>query len=61
MAVSLLGSAAHQCARYSKGDNPWLTLSEASDDKEAPISITEFRVLAWTAANEKARELGWIV
>ena len=33
-------------AVYSKGDNPWLTLSEASDDKEAPISITEFRVLA---------------
>jgi hypothetical protein len=32
-----------------------------TDDAEAPISRTEFHALAWRAANEKARELGWIV
>jgi hypothetical protein len=32
-----------------------------ADDAEAPISRTEFHALAWRAANEKARELGWIV
>ena len=47
-------------AVYVKGDNPWLTLAEVSDDKDAALSLSEFRVLAWSAANERARELGWI-
>ena len=31
-----------------------------TDDPEAPITLSEFRSLAWMAANETARELGWI-
>jgi hypothetical protein len=30
------------------------------EDSEAPITLKEFRAVAWEAANEKARELGWI-
>ena len=30
------------------------------DDRNAPISLNEFRRRAWQAANNKARELGWI-
>jgi hypothetical protein len=30
------------------------------DDRNAPISLIEFRRRAWQAANKKARELGWI-
>jgi hypothetical protein len=30
------------------------------DDRNAPISLNEFRGRAWQAANKKARELGWI-
>lgn len=29
--------------------------------KDAPVGTQEFRTRAWRAANEKARELGWIV
>jgi hypothetical protein len=31
------------------------------DDPEAPINLSIFRARAWQAANDKARELGWIV
>jgi hypothetical protein len=33
----------------------WIT-----DDQVAPITRAEFLALAWEAANDKARELGWI-
>ena len=42
-------------------DIPWLVVSDARDDPDSPISKYAFRVQAWTAANDKARELGWIV
>ena len=46
---------------YRKGDAPWLVCVEhGPDDPEARVTLTEFRALAWTAANAKARELGWI-
>jgi hypothetical protein len=31
------------------------------DDRDAPITRAEFLARAWKAANDKARELGWIV
>ena len=46
---------------YRKRDEPWLLASDIRDDKNSPISRWTFRAQAWTAANEKARELGWIV
>ncbi len=48
-------------AAYRKGDAPWLVCSELGpDDPDAPGTRSQFRALAWAAANEKARELGWI-
>ena len=32
-----------------------------SDDKRTSMSLSEFLTLAWKLANERARELGWIV
>jgi hypothetical protein len=49
-------------AAYFKGDAPWLTQSELpSPDPDAPISFSDFRSMAWEAANRKAREIGWII
>ena len=42
-------------------DMPWLVASDIRDDPDSPISKFKFRALAWTAANDKARDLGWIV
>jgi hypothetical protein len=47
-------------AKYRKQDAPWLAMDEYVDDSEAPIPFKEFRTLAWEAANEKARHLGWV-
>jgi len=42
-------------------DAPWLVSSDIIDDREAAIKRAEFLARAWNAANDKARELGWIV
>jgi len=47
-------------ARFRKQDAPWLAMDGYEQDSEAPITLKEFRALAWEVANEKARELGWI-
>ena len=47
-------------AKYRKQDAPWLALDEYAGDAEAAITFNEFRTLAWEAANEKARSLGWV-
>lgn len=48
-------------AKYRKQDAPWLATEELGpDDPEAPITLSEFRNLAWATANEMARKLGWI-
>jgi hypothetical protein len=48
-------------AKYRRQEAPWLATDEfGPDDPEAPITLSEFRNLAWTAANETARQLGWI-
>jgi len=46
---------------YRKGDEPWLLASDIRDDPAYPSCKFTFRARAWTAANDKARELGWIV
>jgi hypothetical protein len=47
-------------ARYRKQDALWLAIDESVEDSDAPITSREFRGLAWEAANEKARDLGWV-
>ena len=47
-------------AKYRKQDAPWLATEEfGPDDPGAPLTLSEFRQLAWEAANEAARQLGW--
>jgi hypothetical protein len=49
-------------AKYRKDERPWLVAREyGPDDPGAIVTLSEFRALAWAAANDKARELGWIV
>jgi hypothetical protein len=48
-------------AKYRKQEAPWLATEEyGPDDPEATITPSEFRALAWAAANDAARQLGWI-
>ncbi len=48
-------------AKYRKQEAPWLaTVEYGPDDPEATITFSEFRNLAWMAANEMARRLGWV-
>jgi hypothetical protein len=35
-------------------------MDKYEEDPEASITFKEFRALAWEAANERARELGWV-
>ena len=46
---------------YRKGDDPWLLASDSYYDPAFPSRKHTFRARAYTAANDKARELGWIV
>jgi hypothetical protein len=47
--------------KYRKQGAPWLCVQEyGPDDPDAVITLSEFRALAWPAANDKARELGWL-
>jgi hypothetical protein len=58
--VTILGT--HYSITYRKlHDSPWLIASDIRDDQNSPISKWTFRARSWTAANDKARELGWIV
>ena len=57
--VTLLGTKFS--VTYHKRDVPWLIASDIRDDPSSSISKFTFRAQAWAAANEKARELGWIV
>ena len=48
-------------AKYRKQEAPWLVAREyGPDDPGARVTLSEFRAIAWRAANDKARELGWI-
>ena len=47
--------------KYRKQKAPWLIAQEyGPDDPDATITLSEFRALAWAAANDKARKLAWL-
>ena len=46
---------------YKAGDPRLMAKSDWTDDPDAPITLGAFRARAWLAANDKVRELGWIV
>jgi len=46
------------CLKYRKGDASWVVCTESrGDDPEAIVGRDEFKTLAWTTANAKARRL----
>ncbi len=57
--VTLLGSVTY----YKPEGSPQLLAKNIADrdDLRIPMGAAEFLVKAWRAANDKARELGWIV
>jgi hypothetical protein len=60
--VSLLHTA--YIATFRKApDSSHLTMTDSSpmSDPGAPVTPAQFLGLAWRAANEQARKLGWIV
>jgi hypothetical protein len=58
--VTMPGTSYSASYRKPHG-TPWLVASDMRDDFNSPINRFTFRERAWTAAKDKARELGWIV
>ena len=47
---------------YKAGDPPQqMAKSDWTGDPDAPITLGAFRARTWLAANDKVRELGWLV
>ena len=60
--VSLAGS--NYAVTYHKPCNSPQLLAKSlptNEDRHASMTQGEFLALAWRAANDKARELGWVV
>ena len=56
ISVFVRGTCLKMTAR--KGHAPWLVCTELrADDPEAIFTRDEFKALAWTAANDKTREM----
>jgi hypothetical protein len=58
--VTLLTS--YTVTYYEPTNSPQLLAKRIAnkDDPRAPVTLSEFLVRAWKAANDRARELGWI-
>jgi len=61
--IVTLPSSKYSVTYYKPAKSPQLLAKRISlkDDPLASITASEFLALAWRAANQKARELGWIV
>jgi hypothetical protein len=48
---------------YKPANSPQLLARRISteDDPRVPMTLSEFLARAWRVANDKARELGWLV
>jgi hypothetical protein len=60
--VSLPGTS-YSVTYFKRARSPQLLARNIShtDDRRTPVKLSDFLARAWQAANEKARELGWIV
>jgi hypothetical protein len=56
--VTMTGTDFLVAYRKVKG-TPGLVAAKMHDDPHAKIGLAEFLAQAWSAANDKARELGW--
>ena len=60
--VITLPGTSYQVTFRKLADYPGISASHnIQDERDAPITRAEFLALAWRVANDKARELGWIV
>jgi hypothetical protein len=59
----ILPATSYGVTYYKPANSPQLLAKDfpSKHDSRAPITFAEFLARAWQAANEKARELGWIV
>jgi hypothetical protein len=60
--VSLPGTS-YGVTYFKRGNSPQLLAKHISneDDFRTPLRLSDFLSRAWRMANDKARELGWIV
>ena len=60
--VSLPGTI-YAVTYYKPANSPWLLARNfpSKDDGRADLTQAEFLSRAWHLANDKARELGWII
>jgi len=58
-----LPATTYSVTYYKPANSPQLLAKNISqeDDRRTPLKLSDFLARAWQAANEKARELGWIV
>ena len=61
--IVTLPSSSYRATYCKPADSSHLNLTDLSFeiDPRAPMLLAEFLGLAWKLANDKARELGWIV
>jgi len=59
----ILPATSYGVIYYKPANSPLLLAKDllAKNNSRAPITYAEFLARAWKAANNKARELGWIV
>jgi hypothetical protein len=59
----ILPATSYGVTYYKPDDSSQLLAKDfqSKNDSRAPITEAEFLARAWQAANDKARELGWIV
>ena len=60
--VSIPGTS-YSVTYYKRANSPQLVAKNIlhTDDLRSPITLSDFLSRAWRVANDKARELGWIV
>jgi hypothetical protein len=60
--IVILPATSYGVTYYKPANSPQLLARNflSKNDSRAPITQAEFLARAWHAANEKARELGWI-
>jgi hypothetical protein len=58
-----LPATTYSVTYYKPPNSPQLLAKNISqsDDKRTPVKLSDFLARAWQAANDEARQLGWIV
>jgi hypothetical protein len=62
--IVVTASDADYVVRYHKPEGSPQLIAKSyprKEDRRVPMSLAEFLTTAWKLANDKARELGWIV